>query len=155
LKAMAVEPARRYASALALANDLARFRADEPVLARRSGPLARMARRLRRSPRTAATVAVALAAVLGAAGMGSCERVRRQTADLDNLILTALERTDGSPGQVARVEALIDELEHRDTSKAASERARLGQALARVALGRLDKQLLTEEDQDRVRAVAK
>jgi serine/threonine protein kinase len=155
LKAMALEPAHRYASALALANDLARFRANEPVLARRLGPLGRTVRRLRRYPRTAAAIALALVAILGAAGMVSSERIWRRTSDLDNQILTALEQTDGSPEQVARVEALIDNLERLDPAKAASERARLAQGLARVALGRLDKQFLTEEDQDRVRTVAK
>jgi tetratricopeptide (TPR) repeat protein len=155
LKAMALEPARRYASALALANDLARFRAGEPVLARRSGPLERTVRRLRRYPRTAVAIAIALVAVLGAVGMVSSERLWRRTSDLDNQILTALEQTDGSPEQVARVEALIGDLERLDPSKAAAERARLAQCLARVALARLDKQFLTEEDQKRVHAVAK
>ena len=50
LKAIAKQPARRYASAADLAEDLERFLAGEPILARRESPLARLARRVRKYP---------------------------------------------------------------------------------------------------------
>ena len=57
LKAMAKEPAGRYEGAGALAADLRRFLAGEPVLARPEGRLARLARTCRRRPVQAGLVA--------------------------------------------------------------------------------------------------
>src|SRR5205814_1812841 len=53
LKAIAKEPGRRYATATALAEDLRRFLADRPVLARRSTSAERVARWCRRNPAVA------------------------------------------------------------------------------------------------------
>jgi eukaryotic-like serine/threonine-protein kinase len=68
LKAMALEPAGRYSSAQAVALDLERWLADEPVSARRE-PLSQ---RLRRWPRRHRTVAAstAVALVAGVIGLG-------------------------------------------------------------------------------------
>jgi serine/threonine protein kinase/formylglycine-generating enzyme required for sulfatase activity/WD40 repeat protein len=70
LKAMAKEPARRYQDAAELAEDLRRFLADRPVLARRSTMLERSWRWCRRNPTVAAlagSVFVLLAVLLGGA----------------------------------------------------------------------------------------
>ncbi len=56
LKALASDPARRYATAQALANELARWRRGEPVIARPVGRLARWLRRWRRPVRLSAWV---------------------------------------------------------------------------------------------------
>ncbi|HEV3006967.1 MAG TPA: serine/threonine-protein kinase, partial [Pirellulales bacterium] len=64
------EPNRRYASAAQLAEDLRRFRAGEPVRARRTGPLRRAAKWARRKPAMAASLvflALSIGAVIGAA----------------------------------------------------------------------------------------
>jgi eukaryotic-like serine/threonine-protein kinase len=69
LKCLSKAPARRYASAAALAADLRQFLRGEPIVARRAGRLERLARWARRSPAAATLLAVALmaaAAVLGA-----------------------------------------------------------------------------------------
>ena len=60
LKCMEKRPARRYASAQALADDLDRYLDGEPIVARPLGPLGRLSRWARRRPALAAT-AVALA----------------------------------------------------------------------------------------------
>jgi serine/threonine-protein kinase len=70
LKCLHKEPARRYASAQALANDLGRFREGRPIQARRTGPAARSWRWCRRNPASAALVATALALVGLAVGGG-------------------------------------------------------------------------------------
>jgi tetratricopeptide (TPR) repeat protein/tRNA A-37 threonylcarbamoyl transferase component Bud32 len=58
LKCLSKAPAKRYASAEALADDLRRFRSGEPITARRTGRLERMRKWARRKP------ALALAVVL-------------------------------------------------------------------------------------------
>ncbi|MEX2137727.1 MAG: serine/threonine-protein kinase [Pirellulales bacterium] len=64
LKAMAKEPAERYAAAKELAADLERFVADQPIKARRASSAARAVRWSRRRPRTLLSVAGALGALL-------------------------------------------------------------------------------------------
>jgi serine/threonine protein kinase/Flp pilus assembly protein TadD len=48
LKALAKEPAARYANALQMADDLRSFLDDKPILARRPGPIARLSKLARR-----------------------------------------------------------------------------------------------------------
>src|SRR5207245_1039091 len=67
LKCLEKEPARRYASAQALADDLGRFLADEPIEARRPALPERLWRRARKQGRQAmwtAGVGLALAVAL-------------------------------------------------------------------------------------------
>jgi serine/threonine-protein kinase len=70
LKCLEKNPARRYSSAIALAEDLRRFQRDEPIVARPVGPVERMLRWARRKPTAAALVATALALVGLAIGGG-------------------------------------------------------------------------------------
>jgi len=78
LKAMDKDPARRYATALDLAEELGRVLSDEPIRARRAPPFYGLYRRVRRHPRTAALAAVLLgiAAVALLAGRGIARRER-------------------------------------------------------------------------------
>jgi eukaryotic-like serine/threonine-protein kinase len=69
-KAMSKDPAGRYETAWHMADDLGRFLEGRPVLARPSGPPARVMRWCRRKPMIAVlTAALALASVAGAAGV--------------------------------------------------------------------------------------
>jgi tetratricopeptide (TPR) repeat protein len=65
LKCLQKEPSRRYASAAALADDLARFLAGEPIQARPVGVWERGLKWARRRPLGAALVVVSLAALVG------------------------------------------------------------------------------------------
>ena len=70
LKCLEKEPRKRYASALALAEDLRRFGAGEPIQARPAGLLERAVKWARRRPAVAALSAlVVLVAVVGLAGV--------------------------------------------------------------------------------------
>src|SRR5262249_40938860 len=68
LKALAKEPARRYASAADLAADLERFMAGEAISAQPESRWRRLGRRLRRRPITIATILL-LAGAMALGGM--------------------------------------------------------------------------------------
>ena len=70
LKCLAKEPAKRYAQALDLAEDLRRYLNNEPIRARPVGPVGRATRWCRRQPALAATIALSAAAVLIVAAIG-------------------------------------------------------------------------------------
>ncbi|MBI3417970.1 MAG: DUF1513 domain-containing protein [Verrucomicrobia bacterium] len=76
LKCLRKEPAQRFASAEALAEDLDRWRAGEPIQARPAGHLERIWRWSRRKPLVATLGAVVLV-LLGAAAIGSSLAVIR------------------------------------------------------------------------------
>jgi TolB-like protein/Flp pilus assembly protein TadD len=61
LKCLEKDPLRRYASALALAEDLERWLRDEPIQARRTGVVIRANKWMRRKPAIAAVIALSLA----------------------------------------------------------------------------------------------
>jgi formylglycine-generating enzyme required for sulfatase activity len=68
-KCLHKDPARRYASAQALAEDLGRFEVGEPIVARPVGPLERAAKWVKRRPGIAALWAAVV--LVGLAGLGS------------------------------------------------------------------------------------
>ncbi len=69
LKAMAKEPARRYATAGAMAEDLHCYLEHRPICARRIGPLGRFVRWCRRRPAIAATITAATIISVGVAAV--------------------------------------------------------------------------------------
>ncbi len=108
LKCLEKNPARRYASADALAEDLRRALADEPILARPPSPLGRFLRWCRRRPALAA--AWLLLAVLAAVSAASAVVVARSNARATSQLRAALlaqaraAQLTGRSGQ--RVESL-------------------------------------------------
>ena len=82
LKALEKEPARRYGSAESFADDLARWRRHEPVLARAPHAWERVAKWMRRRPALAALLAVTLVAagISEAVWWKSQARVAQQAA---------------------------------------------------------------------------
>jgi thiol-disulfide isomerase/thioredoxin/tRNA A-37 threonylcarbamoyl transferase component Bud32 len=80
LTCLAKEPERRYASADALAKDLERYLAGEPIRARPVGRIERTLKWIRRRPAAAALLAVSTAAVLALSIGGWWYNVRLQSA---------------------------------------------------------------------------
>jgi tetratricopeptide (TPR) repeat protein len=86
LKCLHKEPAKRYASAAALADDVRRFLAGEPIRARPVGPAGRLGRWCRRKPTlagvTGALVLVAVGAVAGLTALWLRAEHHRQVAEI-------------------------------------------------------------------------
>jgi eukaryotic-like serine/threonine-protein kinase len=80
-KALERDPRHRYASVAAFADDLWRYRYNEPILARRIGRVARMSKFVRRN-RSVVALATALvfALLLGSAGFAWQAHIARQAA---------------------------------------------------------------------------
>jgi tRNA A-37 threonylcarbamoyl transferase component Bud32/tetratricopeptide (TPR) repeat protein len=90
LKCLQKEPAQRYGSAMALADDLGRFVKGEPVLARPIGTGRRLVRWCRLNPVVASLTAVLVLAVVG--GLAGIARQWRETElERQNAVASDLE----------------------------------------------------------------
>jgi WD40 repeat protein/serine/threonine protein kinase len=127
LKCLEKEPRKRYASALALAEDLRRFLGNEPILARPISWWGRGIKWARRRPAWASLIALAVAAVLTVGIMGFLHN-RELTASLEraeagelkarrNLYVADLNRAQRAldDGLVARAVELLDGQRPKET----------------------------------------
>jgi serine/threonine-protein kinase len=130
LKALAKEPAQRYATALALAQDLHRFRAGEPILARREGLARKWWRCVRRRPLSAAAcVLAAIVAVTAGYLALQAHRANRLRA-LDRTLNESLDEGQWTAAQLEKMDGLIADLERAAPEQAAAARQRLAQRYA-------------------------
>jgi tetratricopeptide (TPR) repeat protein len=118
------EPRRRYASAEALADDLRRFLAGEPIRARPVGPLGRGLRWCRRNP-----VVAGLAALTGAVFLVGFALVAAQWRRADGQWRRAEENFTAAEAQRQLAEA--NERRADDERKRAEEEARIAYAVQR------------------------
>lgn len=113
LKCLSKKPADRYSSAAALADDLARFLANEPTLARPIGPFRRLAKWARRRPTQASLVAVIALALIAALAAGgwftqrlSAERRDAVAANRKLEQALALQMVEGLDGDLRQLEGV-------------------------------------------------
>jgi serine/threonine protein kinase/WD40 repeat protein len=111
-KAIEKDPADRYRSASALAEDLRRFLDDRPIQARRIGPLERLVRWSRRNPGLAGLVSAVVLLLLAVAAISTAAafRLRESRAEVERRLWESYvaqaraSRRSGTEGQ--RLDAL-------------------------------------------------
>jgi WD40 repeat protein len=140
------EPGKRYASAAALADDLRRFSAGEPVTARPVGAVSRLAKWAQRRPAVAALVlAVTLVAGLGLGGIlwayGEAVQQRRAVEKEAERTSHEKERADAN---AADARSAAEQAKEKAAAAEREKQAALWQTyMARV--GRADAQILAGE----------
>lgn len=83
MKCLNKEPAKRYASAAELADDLRRWQAGEPIEARPAGRAERAAKWARRNPALAFSLAAVLATIIAGAAVSTVFAIQAGRARLD------------------------------------------------------------------------
>jgi tetratricopeptide (TPR) repeat protein len=165
LKCLAKEPARRYQSALALAQDLERYRAGESILARREGLPARLWRKVKRRPLLAALAPAVAAALVVAALLGrrawndheAAARERaatardRQITALSQQIEGGLDAADWTADNLGRLDERIADLRALAPEQAGGARQRLARRFAADVRRELEQDQLAPADVSRIR----
>jgi eukaryotic-like serine/threonine-protein kinase len=153
------EPARRYSSALVLAEDLRRFLDGRPILARRSGTFERAWMWCRRNPRLAtASITAALLMIIVAIGSPivawkvSLQRDEIRDALLQARGLAGRERRALADARDALFHSLIDQVQARRYSRQAGQRVESLKALGEAAT--IARELGLPDDRLRDEAIA-
>jgi tetratricopeptide (TPR) repeat protein len=132
MKCLARRPAERYASAAALADDLQRFLAGLPILARPTGVVDRLNRWSRRNPRVALLVVLCSLSIL--AGLLGFLWQRHDNLVTQRILAQESERRKTLAAKVHEVEQQND----RQASAMLRRRDRLHTALMDLERGNLD-----------------
>jgi tetratricopeptide (TPR) repeat protein/predicted Ser/Thr protein kinase len=123
MKCLEKEPAKRYDSARALADDLGRYLDGDPIAARRISPLERLVRRARKNKALFVTASVATLLVLGFAAYGLRARA---LAAREAALAAEFARSVEEARWALRVAAMAPQHDIRP------ERARVTEALQRI-----------------------
>ena len=127
LKALAKEPGQRYATAEQMAEDLRRFAADRPILARRISPAERAWRWCKRNPMlagAAGAVAAALVAVAVISVVYATEQARA-TKEISGLAADLGKEREGLRTSLAESNRLLA-IRNFDRGQAAFEKGEIG-----------------------------
>ena len=146
LKALSHRPADRYADGIALADDLDRFLAGEPVKARPLPLVTRVLRRARRKP--ALTAALAACVVLGGMVLwnGQRQAAQRERFILESRLTSAMQQEIWNERSLADAEATLSSLVQHDADLATTLRQRLQQDVVHDMEARLQQNHLRDDD---------
>lgn len=100
LKCLDKDPARRYGSAEALADDLERWQAGEPITARRTGGTERAVKWMRRHPARAALVLTSLAALLALVGIGVAQSYNQELEETNSKLQSANKKLEATADEL-------------------------------------------------------
>ncbi len=152
LKCLRKEPSQRYGSALALAQDLERFAAGEPILARPEGTLRRLRRRLRRHRMPLLAGLAVTASILLAGLFWLIMHDTRQVSALEGEVRTLLDTAEWTPEQADRIDAKVALLAQHAPDRAAELRRKLPERYRQSILAELDRERLEPDDYERIEA---
>lgn len=108
-KALEKSPERRYPSMHALANDLRRYLAREPIQARPSGPMRRMVKWMQRHPIASTAVAIGATALVVISGLAlELSRSNRDTKVARDAALRSANDANERADQVLRLSTIQD-----------------------------------------------
>ncbi|MBK8093150.1 MAG: serine/threonine protein kinase [Verrucomicrobiaceae bacterium] len=146
LKALSHQPLDRYTDGTALADDLDRFLAGEPVKARPLSLATRIVRHARRKP--ALTAALAACLVLGGIALwnGQRQAAQRQRFDLETQLTTAMQYEHWSKSSLSDAEATLAALAQHDATLATTLRQHHQQDVVHDIEARLQQPHLLEAD---------
>src|SRR6516164_1760319 len=121
MKCLSKEPARRYASAEELANDLGRFQEGEPIRARPVGAVERTWKWAQRRPALAALLGVVLLALVGLTALSAIaldwEQQARQEADkakkARDFLVSIFRIKDIQAGNTTTARQIVNQAEQR------------------------------------------
>jgi WD40 repeat protein len=163
LKCLQKEPGRRYGSALALAQDLERFRLGEAILARPEGPVGKLWRKVRRNAVVSAAVLVVVLALAVAGAVFLLTGEAREEARVDRLVTEAYQKIQDGLGpaewtaaHLAEMDGHVAELERLGAAgQAAEARKSVREHFARAVREQIGAPRLETEHRTRIeRALA-
>lgn len=146
LKCLAKQPGGRYSSALSLAQDVERFLAGEPILARREGFVQKVWRKARKRTAIIGAVAVAVLALTAAVFALRESSVSRRVAMVAREFQEGLETEEWSNGQVDALERLATSLGEFEKSRGEEARHKLLDRVAGRIRNVLRRPRVTAED---------